>query len=68
MFVKCIPIGVYTSNNQQVCEYLVDHSDSRIVIAENDECIKKYLNALENKKIDYIIVYGDIKESYPAFG
>lgn len=43
-----IPSGVYTTDTAQQLAYLVDDSDSRFLIVENDEQLDKFLEARED--------------------
>ena len=33
LMAQCIPVGIYTTNNQETCEYIVKHSEAQIVLA-----------------------------------
>jgi long-chain-fatty-acid--CoA ligase ACSBG len=33
LLARCIPIGVYTTNNLQTCEYIATHSEAKMVLA-----------------------------------
>lgn len=47
LFARCLPIGIYTTNNKQTCEYIAKHSEARIIIAENREYASRYYELLE---------------------
>jgi long-subunit acyl-CoA synthetase (AMP-forming) len=38
-----VPAGIYTTSSPQQCQYIAAHSDSSIVVVENDEHLKKFL-------------------------
>ena len=35
LFCRCLPTGIYTTNNKVVCEYIAENSECKIVVAEN---------------------------------
>ena len=59
LFARCLPVGIYTTNSQQVCEYIAEHSEAKMILAENREYVKKYIPLLEAGKIDLIVFYND---------
>lgn len=63
IFARCIPVGIYTTNSQPTCEYIANHSEARIVLAENRELAQKYYGLLEQGLIDRIILYDDEVDS-----
>lgn len=58
-FARCVPVGIYTTNSKDVCEYIVKHSETRVVIAENRELAKKYFDLLESGDLWRIVLYSD---------
>ena len=48
-----ISAGIYTTNKEDVCKYLVKDSEAKFVVVENEIHLQKY--DLENKNIKYII-------------
>lgn len=38
-----IPAGIYTTSSPQQCQYIASHSDSVIVVVENEEALAKFL-------------------------
>lgn len=43
IFGYYLPVGIYTTNGPDACHYIADHSDCEVVIAENQEHLKKFL-------------------------
>ena len=50
-----------------MCEYIVENSECKIVISENMEYAKKYLNKLNNGDIKLIIIYDDPEADIKSF-
>lgn len=59
IMARCLPVGTYTTNSVQICEYIAEHSSAQIILAENREYAAKYLNLLDNGKIKLIVTYAD---------
>ena len=59
LFCRCLPTGIYTTNNQNTCEYIAKNSECKIVISENMEYAQRYLKLLQNGEIKYIIIYDE---------
>jgi long-chain-fatty-acid--CoA ligase ACSBG len=59
LMARCVPVGIYTTNNQQTCEFIVEHSCAKVVLAENREYAAKYLNLVDQGVIRLLIVYND---------
>lgn len=59
IFARCIPVGIYTTNSQSTCEYIVNHSGAKVVVVENRELAQKYYSLVEQNVIEKIIVYAD---------
>ena len=38
-----VPVGIYTTNSPEQCQYIASHSDSNIAIVENLEQLEKFL-------------------------
>ena len=58
-FARCIPVGIYTTNSKEVCEYIAQHSETRVIIAENRELAKKFFDLLEKGDLWRIVLYSD---------
>ena len=58
IFARCIPVGIYATNSMTACHYIAEHSEARLVVAENNEYAEKYLPLL-GKNIDRIVLYGE---------
>jgi long-chain-fatty-acid--CoA ligase ACSBG len=59
IFARCLPTGIYTTNSVKSCEYVAQHSECKIVVAENFEYAQKYMGLLEKGDLKYIILYND---------
>ena len=33
MFAKCVPVGIYTTNSKEICSYIVEQSECKLVVA-----------------------------------
>lgn len=59
----CIPIGVYTTNGVEACQYIASHSEASLILVQNTNQLKKYLKVKETcPKIKAIVVYWPDKE------
>ena len=38
-----VPVGIYTTSTAEQCSYVAGHSDSNVVVVENDEQLAKFL-------------------------
>ncbi|MCC5932872.1 MAG: long-chain fatty acid--CoA ligase [Balneolales bacterium] len=47
-YIGCISVGIYSTNSWQQCEYVIEHSESKVLFAENEEQIDKWLEFREN--------------------
>jgi len=43
IFGYYLPVGIYTTNGPDACEYVAKHSDSEVVVVENREHLYKFL-------------------------
>ena len=60
IFANLIPSGVYTTNIAEACYYQADHSEAQLIVVENEEHLKKYLQFIDKlPKIKGIIIYDD---------
>lgn len=60
IFGYYLPVGIYTTNGPEACQYVTSHSDCEVVVLENRTHLEKYLkvwNDLPNLK--YVVVYDD---------
>lgn len=68
IFARCLPVGIYTTNSEGSCAYIAEHSECKVVVAENLELAKKYLKLLGEKKINYIVLYDESKPIADSHG
>jgi long-chain acyl-CoA synthetase len=54
-----IPVGLYQDSVPSEVAYVIDHSDARIVVAENQEQVDKILELLDRLPKVQLILYGD---------
>ena len=33
LFARCLPVGIYTTNSQQACQYIAEHSEAKLIFA-----------------------------------
>jgi long-chain-fatty-acid--CoA ligase ACSBG len=57
LFARCLPVGVYTTNNAASCHYIAEHSECVLVVAEDHSQVQKYIPLLKKKAIKYIVIY-----------
>lgn len=63
IFAGCIPVGTYTTNNVEACEYIASHSEAQLILVQNETQLKKYLELWPKyPKIKAIVVYWPGKE------
>ncbi|OMJ90540.1 hypothetical protein SteCoe_7131 [Stentor coeruleus] len=63
IFAGCIPVGTYTTNNVEACEYIAGHSEAQLILVQNEVQLKKYLKLWPSyPKIKAIVVYWPGKE------
>lgn len=66
-FANVIPVGVYSTNGPEACKYIIDHSESHLVIVENGEHLQKYLKIWDEcPNVKYVLVYsGGLPKGIP---
>jgi long-chain-fatty-acid--CoA ligase ACSBG len=54
--------GIYTTNATDACKYIVEHSESRVVVCENEAQLKKFLPIRKDLKkvVAYVIWSGAV--------
>lgn len=68
LFCRSIATGIYTTNSQQVCEFIAENSQCKVLVAENMQYVSKYLSLLKAKKISLVILYSDPTADVSEFG
>lgn len=68
LFGRCLPTGIYTTNSDEVCEYIVENSECKVVVSENMQYAKKYLKKMKEGEIKLIIIYNDPEADLKSFG
>lgn len=68
IFGHYLPIGIYTTNAPEACEYIANHSECEIVILEDRTQLKKYIKILDKiPRVKYFVIWKDsIPEDIPA--
>lgn len=63
-----LPIGMYTTNGPQTCEYIANHSEAEIVVMEDATHLAKYISVLPKVKgiKHYVLWKGSIPKDLPA--
>lgn len=60
MFGNYVPVGIYTTNGPDACEYIANHSECQIVLMEDCSHLKKYISVKEKvNKVKYFVVWKD---------
>ena len=60
IFANVLPVGVYTTNGPEACQYVTEHSDAEVVIVEDKTHLNKYLKVWNHlPKLKYIFIYND---------
>lgn len=55
-----IPVGIYTTNGPEACQYVSEHSNCELVVLENMQQLSKYLKIWDSlPKLKAIVVYRD---------
>ena len=54
-------VGIYTTNSWQQVKYILNHSECRILFAENEEQVDKWLQMKEELPLLEYIIYWDKK-------
>lgn len=57
MFARCIPVGIYTTNSKEICSYIAEQSECKVVVAENVELAKKYHDLIKLGVVKYVVIY-----------
>ncbi|EAR97244.2 acyl-CoA synthetase (AMP-forming)/AMP-acid ligase II (macronuclear) [Tetrahymena thermophila SB210] len=66
IFGYYLPVGVYTTNGPEACQYVAENSDCEVVIVENQTHLDKYLKVLDKLPLlKYIVVYNDTIKNVP---
>lgn len=68
LFSRSIATGIYTTNSQQVCEFIAENSECKVLVAENMQYVSKYLSLLKANKISLVILYSDPTADVSEFG
>lgn len=42
-YIGCVSTGIYSTNSWQKCQYIIEHSESVLLFAENEEQLDKWL-------------------------
>lgn len=64
LFARCLPVGVYTTNNAASCSYIAEHSECSVVVAEDHAQAQKYIPLLKKGAIKYIVIYNESTINY----
>lgn len=67
LFARCLPVGIYSTNNVEACEYVATHSEAKIILSENRELAAKYFNLLDKNLLDLIVLYNDPDFNDPKY-
>lgn len=55
--IGCITVGIYTTNSPEECQYILEHSQSRVFIVENEEQLDKALTIRQDlPELEHIVV------------
>jgi long-chain acyl-CoA synthetase len=53
-----VTVGIYATNSWQMCEYIVDHSESTFLFVENEEQLDKWIHFRDNiKRLNKIVFW-----------
>jgi long-chain-fatty-acid--CoA ligase ACSBG len=64
MFARVLPVGVYTTNNAEMCEFIANNSEAELVVVENRVQCEKYLSKCKNiPSLKHIVVFNERKGS-----
>lgn len=64
IFGHFLPIGLYTTNSAETCEYIANHCAGEIAIVEDKVQLQKYVKIIKKcPSIKYLVIY---KEAVPT--
>ena|SRR3990167_546859 len=58
IFANCVAVGHYLTNGEEAVKYVIDHSDSEIFVAENQEMLDRVLavwGSIPNLKYGFVL-------------
>lgn len=63
-----MPVGVYTTNGPDACQYVAENSDAEVIVLENKVHLDKYLKVWNKLPLlKYIVIYNDkVPSDLPA--
>lgn len=60
IFASYLPVGIYTTNSPEACKYIVLHSEAELIVAEDEEQLKKFLSIWdETPRVKMIVMYSE---------
>jgi long-subunit acyl-CoA synthetase (AMP-forming) len=61
IYAGACPAGIYTTNSPAQCQYIASHSDSQVVVVENEAQLKKFLEIRDQlpQLLGIVMMYGD---------
>jgi len=61
IMANCIPVGIYTTNNDEMCSYILDNCKATVLVVEDAEYLNKFQSHLksENNQVKHIMMYSD---------
>ena len=58
IFARYIPVGMYTTNGPETCEFIANHCEGEMVVLEDKVQLQKYYGIMDKcPKIKYFIIY-----------
>lgn len=64
IYAGAVPVGIYTTNSPEQCEYIASHSEAAVAFVENREQLAKFLQVRERlpKLKSIVLMQGDASE------
>ena len=68
IFAGGFPAGIYTTSSADQCQYIADHSDSSIVVVEDETQLRKFLSVRDRlpKVRAFILMHGAVPKDVGA--
>jgi long-chain-fatty-acid--CoA ligase ACSBG len=64
MFANYLPVGIYTTNTPEACQYVAENSECELVVVEDKIQLDKFLQIWENlPQLKYVVIYNEPKPS-----
>ncbi len=59
MTAACVTCGIYPTSSPEEIEYIVEHSESKVLFVENEEQIEKVLQIIDRLNIKKVVIWDE---------